>query len=110
MELTKSVRKQMQDIIQCGILRRCDQWIQEMKDLLESSIPESENAFDRCMEVTKRSHNFFKEAMQRENYYRNTRLLDGAAELLHSGFLTMEDLAPLPEEVQSAIRFMARID
>ena len=100
----------MQDIIQCGILRRCDQWIQEMKDLLDSDIPESENVFDRCMEVTKRSRNFFKEAMRREDYYRNTMLLNGAAELLHSGYLTMEDLKPLPEEVQATIRFWARID
>lgn len=91
MELTKSERKLMTEIIRRGILRRCEEWLLETKQLIEKSYND-ENAFDRCMEVTKRSRNFFKEAMQREEYYKTSQMLTGASVLLAEGYLSEDDL------------------
>lgn len=110
MELTKADKRQLKDIIRRGILRRCEEWLKETRELINKEYDENENAFDRCMEVTKRSRDYFKEAMQREDYYRNTMMLSGAGVLLAEGYLTLEDISECRGEVQSAIRLWARID
>lgn len=110
MELTKSERRQVKDIIRKGILRRCEEWFKETSELIAKPYDDEENAFDRCMEVTKRSRDYFKEAMRREDYYRNTMQLSGAAVLLAEGYLTVGDLSELREEVQQAIKLWARMD
>jgi len=110
MELTKSDKRQLQDIIQRGILRRCEEWLKETSELINKEYEEDENAFDRCMKVTKRSRDYFKEAMRREDYYRNTMLLSGTAALLAEGYLTLDDIEVCREEVQAAIRLWARMD
>ena len=110
MELTKSDKRQLQDIIQRGILRRCEEWLKETTELINKEYDEGENAFDRCMEVTKRSRDYFKEAMRREDYYRNTMMLSGTAALLAEGYLTLDDIKECREEVQAAIRLWARMD
>ena len=74
MELTKADKRQLKDIIRRGILRRCEEWLKETSELINKEYGDDENAFDRCMEVTKRSRDYFKEAMRREDYYRNTIL------------------------------------
>ena len=110
MELTKSDKRQLKEVIKRGILRRCEEWLKETKTLIEKDYDSDENAFDRCMEVTKRSRDYFKEAMRREDYYRNTMMLSGTGVLLAEGYLTMDDLADLRPEVQAAIRLWARMD
>ena len=110
MELTKSDKRQLKDIIQRGILRRCEEWLKETSELINREYDKDENAFDRCMEVTKRSHKYFKEAMELEDFYRNTMLLNGAGVLLAEGYLTLEDIEECREEVQAAIRLWARMD
>jgi uncharacterized protein YggL (DUF469 family) len=62
------------------------------------------------MKVTKRSRDYFKEAMRREDYYRNTMMLSGTAALLAEGYLTLDDIKECREEVQAAIRLWARMD
>ena len=91
MELTKADKRQLKNIIRRGILRRCEEWLKETSELINSEYGDDENAFDRCMEVTKRSRDYFKEAMQREDYYRNTMMLSGTGVLLAEGYLTLED-------------------
>ena len=108
MELTKTDKKQLTDIIRQGILRRCEEWLKETADIINKDYGE-ENAFDRCMEVTKRSRDYHKEVIARENYYRNTMLLPGAAELLSSGYLTADDFKEVRPEVYDAIRLWARM-
>ena len=110
MELTKSDKRQLQDIIQRGILRRCEEWLKETSELINKEYDGDENAFDRCMKVTKRSRDYFKEAMRREDYYRNTMMLSGTAALLAEGYLTLDDIKECREEVQAAIRLWARMD
>jgi len=110
MELTKSDKRQLKDIIQRGILRRCEEWLKETSELINKEYEEDENAFDRCMKVTKRSRDYFKEAMRREDYYRNTMMLSGTAALLAEGYLTLDDIEVCREEVQAAIRLWARMD
>jgi len=109
MELTKADKRQLKEIIRRGILRRCEEWLKETSDLI-NKYGEDENAFDRCMEVTKRSRDYFKEAMRREDYYRNTMMLSGAGVLLAEGYLEVEDLKDCRKEVQAAIRHWANID
>ena len=104
MELTKSDKRQLKDIIRRGILRRCEEWLKETGELINKEYSDDENAFDRCMEVTKRSRDYFKEAMGREDYYRNTMIELGVYVLLREGYLSFEDLTELRPEVQSDIK------
>ena len=104
MELTKADKRQLKDIIRRGILRRCEEWLKDTSELINKEYGDDENAFDRCMEVTKRSRDYFKEAMGREDYYRNTMIELGVYVLLREGYLTFEDLTELRPEVQSDIK------
>ena len=110
MELTKADKRQLKDIIRRGILRRCEEWLKETSELINKEYGDDENAFDRCMEVTKRSRDYFKEAMLREDYYRNTMMLSGTGVLLAEGYLTLEDIKDCREEVQTSIKFWARME
>ena len=110
MELTKADKRQLKDIIRRGILRRCEEWLKETSELINKEYGDEENAFDRCIEVTKRSRDYFKEAMRREDYYRNTMMLSGAGVLLAEGYLTLEDIKDCREEVQTSIKFWARME
>ena len=110
MELTKADRRQLKDIIRRGILRRCEEWLKETSELINKEYGDDENAFDRCMEVTKRSRDYFKEAMRCEDYYRNTMMLSGTGVLLAEGYLTLEDIKDCREEVQTSIKFWARME
>ena len=110
MGLTKADKRQLKDIIRRGILRRCEEWLKETSELINNEYGDDENAFDRCMEVTKRSRDYFKEAMRREDYYRNTMMLSGTGVLLAEGYLTLEDIKDCREEVQTSIKFWARME
>lgn len=110
MELTKSDKRQLQEVIRKGILRRCEEWLKETAALINRLYEGEENVFDRCMEVTKRSREYYKEAVRREDYYRNTMLLSGAGELLTNGYITMDDIGDCCPDVQAAIRLWARLD
>lgn len=109
MELTKADKRQLKDIIRRGILRRCEEWLKETSELISKEYGEDENSFDRCMEVTKRSRDYYKEAMEREDYYRNTMIELGVYVLLREGYLTFDDLTELRPEVQSDIKQRANL-
>ena len=109
-QLSKEDKRQLQSIIRKGILRRCEEWLKETAALINKEYEGEENAFDRCIEVTKRSHNYYKEAVRREDYYRNSMLLTGAGELLANGYISMDDIKDCSSEVQAAIRLWARLD
>ena len=83
------------------------EWLNETKHLIEMNYDGNENEFDRCMKVTKRSRNFFKEAMRREDYYRNSMMLSGVCRMLTEGYLTLDDLKELSQELQTSIKLMA---
>ena len=104
MELTKADKRQLHDLIKRGVLRRCEEWLKETAELINKEYGEDDNAFDRCMEVTKRSRYYFKEAMRREDYYRNSMLLMGVDELLTNGYLTIEDFKDCRPEIQEKVR------
>lgn len=108
MELTKTDKAQLKAIIKRGILRRCNQWLKETSSIINQEYGNQENAFDRCMDVTKRSCDFYKEAMERENYYSNSMMLSGVSALLAEGYLTLEDIVDCREEIQAAIRLWAK--
>ena len=77
--------------------------------MINKEYGDGENAFDRCMEVTKRSRDYFKEAMRREDYYRNSMLLMGVDELLTNGYLTIEDFKDCRPEIQEKVRQWLRL-
>ena len=103
MELTKQDKRVLKDIIRIGILRRCEEWLTETSALISKEYVDDENAFDRCMEVTKRSRDFFKEAMRREDYYRNSMIELGIENLLFEGYLSEADLVGCREELRTYI-------
>lgn len=103
MELNKTDRAQLKEIIKKGILKLCMEWLEQTDKLINKEFNNQENAFDRCMEIAKRSSDFYKEAMMRENYYRTQMMLSGAAALLAQGYISMDDIADCREEIKSAI-------
>ena len=105
MELTKADKRQLRDIIKRGVLRRCEEWLGEMRELLNKDFGE-DNAFDRCMQVTRSARDFYKEAMTRESYYRNTTMELGIDEMLHSGYLTLDDFAECRDEVRERFKWL----
>lgn len=80
------------------------EWLEQTDKLINKEFNNQENAFDRCMEIAKRSSDFYKEAMKRENYYRTQMMLSGAAALLAQGYISMDDIADCREEIKSAIK------
>lgn len=106
-ELTKQDKRQLKDLVRKGNLRRYKEWLQEMSELINKPVVESEgNEFDRCMEITKASREFYKEAMAREDFYRNSMLSTGMSNLLADGYLKKEDLADLRPELKAYFQFM----
>lgn len=55
------------------------------------------------MKVTKRSRDYFKEAMRREDYYRNSMIEFGVENLLVEGYLTEQDFVECREELRTQI-------
>ena len=100
MELTKADKRQLNDVIRRGILCRCEEWLNETGAFINQKYGDDENAFDRCMEVTKRARDYYKEAMLREDYYRNSMMEIGVTALLNEGYLTPDDLSECREEVR----------
>ena len=49
MELTKADKRQLKDIIRRGILRRCEEWLKEMSELINKEYSDDENAFRRLI-------------------------------------------------------------
>ena len=103
--LTKQDKRQLTAIIRKGNLKRYKEWLEEMSELINKPYKDGEeNEFDRCMEVTKASRDFDKEAMTREDYYRNTMLTMGVMNLLADGYLDMQDLEGLRPELRERFR------
>lgn len=97
-QLTKQDKKQLTALIKKGNLARCDEWLGEIRALIDRPYNDKENAFDRCMEITKSARDFYKEAMSREDYYRGSWLTMGAANLLHEGYIDKNDVSALNNE------------
>lgn len=108
--ITKPERKKLVAIIKRGILRHCEEWLDETCKIISKEYDGEENAFDRCMEITLRSKKFYKEAMRREDYYRNSQLIIGASKLLAEGYLTEEDIVECDDEVRNRILFLSDLN
>ena len=109
MELTKDDKRIAKDIIRRGILRRHAQWQQELRKLLDKPFAENNNEYDRSMQITAKARNFYKEAMELEEYYRNSMLLIGLANLYYRHLITDDDLAELSETVRQAILLILNV-
>lgn len=106
--LTKHDKRQLTALVKKGNLARCEEWLQEMRAMLDKPYDGEENSFDRCMEITKASRNFFKETMRREDCYRNSMLTIGVANLFREGYITKEDIESLSnEELRNRLLFIA---
>lgn len=71
LEFSKAERKIAKEKIKIGILRRHQEWQNEIAALINSPYPDDSNAFDRSMEITKRARDFYKEAMRMEEFFIN---------------------------------------
>lgn len=87
-DFSKAEKKQLKALLKKGILRCHAEWLRELRELLDQPYDEETNEFDRSMTVTDKSRKFYKEAMRMEDYYRNSMLTIGLANLLHDGYLT----------------------
>lgn len=100
-ELTKAEIKQVKELLRKGILRRHSEWLDELRELLGQPYDnENGNEFDRSMMITDRSREFYKEAMRMEDYYRTRMLPFGMRQLYNDGYLTEEDISPLPDDIK----------
>lgn len=105
----KRKKKQLKALLKKGILRRHAEWLRELRELLDQPYDEETNEFDRSMTVTDKSRKFYKEAMRMEDYYRNSMLTIGLANLLHDGYLTTEDIASLHEDLKAIVRHLTTV-
>ena len=99
-EFTKAERRQMKEILKVGILRRHAEWQEELKALLDAPFAEDENEFSRSMQITDMARKFYKEAKTMEDYYRTSWIESGIVYLLIEGYLSLEELSGLPEELK----------
>lgn len=107
MELTKQQKKELKELIKIGINRGCQKWLDETVELIQKPYDE-DNPWDRSMQITKRSRDYFKETMHREDsFYRNDWLLFSVAALLNEGNLTIEDIQPFGEDITAAVQLIA---
>lgn len=102
-ELTKSEKRASKELIRRGILHRHAQWQDELRMLMDKPLDEGENAFDRSMKITLMAHKFYKEAMDMEDFYRNSRLLIALHYLYREGHISEEDIASLPENIAQKV-------
>ncbi len=109
-ELSKQEKQVAREVLKRGILNRHVEWQNEVKELLESPVKDGENAFDKSMEITKMARDFFKEAMALEDYYRNSLLIIGLANLYSHHYLTIEDFDGFDEELVKIILSFVRLD
>lgn len=94
----------MKELLRKGILKRHAQWQSELREMLDRPFDdEIGNEFDRSMAITDMARKFYKEAMQMEDYYRNSMLIIGLLNLLHDGYITGEDIAILPEDLRERL-------
>lgn len=107
MELTKQQKKELKELIKTGVNRGCQRWLDETVELIQKPY-DGDNPWDRSMQITKRSRDYFKEAMRREDsLYRNDWLLFSVAALFNEGNLTIEDIQPFGEGVTAAVLLIA---
>lgn len=107
MELTKQQKKELKELIKIGINRGCQKWLDETVALIQKPY-DGDNPWDRSMQITKRSRDYFKETMRREDsFYRNDWLLFSVAALLNEGNLTIEDIQPFGEDITAAVQLIA---
>lgn len=107
MELTKKQKKELKELIKVGINRGCQKWLDETVALIQEPY-DGDNAWDRSMQITKRSREYFKETMRREDtLYRNDWLLFSVAALLNEGNLTIEDIQLFGEDITAAVMLIA---
>lgn len=99
-EFTKSEKQAAVNLIRRGILHRHAQWHQELRKVLG----EEANEFDKSMEITKMARDFYKEAMDMENFYRTSNLIIGIAALFRDGHILSEDIDSLPEKVAQDVK------
>ena len=102
--MTKNERKVAKEVLKRGILRRHAAWLKETRDIIIQGMDAGENEFDLSMHITRRSKDFFKEAMDLEDYYRTSWIEDGLRFLYRRGFLNDEDISVLPSEIVEGIR------
>lgn len=105
--LSEEDKRDLKVLIKQGILRCCEKWLEETSRIITKEYDDEENAFDRCMNITQRSRDFHKEAMRREDYYRTSQLVIGAANLLGDGYLTEKDFEDCSEELTKRVFFVA---
>lgn len=108
-ELTKSEKRVVKDLIRKGILHRHAQWHDELRELLNKPYGEDGNEYDRSLEITDNARKFFKEAMKMEEYYRNSQLVVGLACLYQDKHISEDDMDSLPENVVQAVKRILNI-
>ena len=109
MELTKNQKREIKDLIKVGINRGCQKWLDETVRIIQQPYDdEKENPWDRSLKITKRSRDYFKETMSREeSFYRNDWLLFSVAALVNEGNLTYEEIKPFGEDILAAVHLIA---
>lgn len=103
MEFSNAQRYIAKGIIKTGILRRHQEWQNEIATLIDSPYPDDSNTFDRNMEITKRARDFYKEAMRMEEFYNNSQIESAIVMLLRDGYLSHEELHGFSNEVSELL-------
>ena len=105
MTLSKSEYRTAKDVLKVGILRKHEQWQQELRELLDRPFDdEIGNAFDRSWMITKKSRDWFKELNRMEEWYKKDFIALYVRAMYQDGTLTDDDIAPLSDETKNIIK------
>lgn len=104
-ELSKQDYRAAKDVLKVGILRLHEQWQEKLRELLARPFGENENAFDRSMEITKMSRDWYKEANSMERWYDRMFVIGYIARFLEDGTLTQSDIVGLSDGIMAEIEF-----
>ncbi len=107
-DLTKAQYRIAKDILKTGILRRHEQWQEELSNLLTRPFDdEIGNAYDRSMAITRMSHDWFKEANMMESWYSKQSITWAIRWLTRAGFIKPDELEPLMQSANHELhRFL----
>lgn len=104
-ELSKQDYRAAKEVLKVGILRLHEQWQRHLGELLVRPYEENENAFDRSMEITKMSRDWFKDASSMEHWYDRMSVTGYIARLLEDGMLKESDVEHFSNDVVAEIDF-----
>ena len=118
-QLTKADKRRCRELIHIGLERECEQFVKEMKELVNKPIPQAElnepyreeNGWSvewpwhkRYIALYKKTLEYDKHVADRYDGMTGGHYIDGVLGLYLDGIITDEEIAPLSDEPREFLR------